>query len=144
MPPAPPPSDHPVRVGRSRGRPPGLRLLLPLVVVLAALAACGGDDDAPTAYGAGTEAEFMELCVPGGGSGATSTTVANDASSTVAACQCAYDSVVEEIPFERYADELRGALLDGPSSWPDEITELMTDCVLAGLDLDATSTTAVG
>jgi hypothetical protein len=142
MPLAPLRSGQPVRDRPRRAGSTRVRLLLPLVVV-AALASCGGDDDAPTAYGAGTETEFMELCAPTG-SGDSSTTSVNDASSTVATCQCAYESIVEQVPFERYVDELRDDLRDGPSSWPDEITELMTDCVLAGIDLDATSTTVGG
>ncbi|MDY7103472.1 MAG: hypothetical protein S0880_19985 [Actinomycetota bacterium] len=143
-----PPAARPDQRRRSRSSRRRLRRTSAVLAAVAVLlAACGGDDDAPTAYGPTTENEFMELCSPGatpdgtGDDEAAATTVANDATSTVAVCGCAYDEIVETIPFERYSEELRGALRDGLASWPDEITEMMTDCVLAGLPADATGST---
>jgi hypothetical protein len=112
----------------------GVVALVAVIVILAA--ATSGDDGsgdgssddgdtdgtAPSGYTAEVEAAFVGSCSPSGGE---------------ATCQCAWDAIVEQIPFEDFA-AMDQQIREDPSLATDpealatnfpELQEIMTDCV---------------
>jgi hypothetical protein len=85
--------------------------------------ACGGDDDdgdlgSADGYNAELEASFMSQCAP----------AAAGAPDPDGMCQCAYDKIVETIPFEEFQayDE---ALREDPNApAPEGLQESITEC----------------
>jgi hypothetical protein len=89
--------------------------------------ACGGDDE-PTAYTDEMRSDFMSQCTTGAGDGAEDM------------CKCTYDALVETMPFEDFKayDE---AISDDPATaLPAEVTEAMTECATASVELPNAAT----
>jgi hypothetical protein len=82
------------------------------LLVVAALAACGGDDGSSDGYGPEGRADFVEACSAG-----------MDAE----ACGCFYDRLEEDVPYERF-EEVDRALRDDPTAIPDDIADLAVRC----------------
>jgi molecular chaperone DnaK len=111
----------------------GVVALVALIVILAAASSDGGsgggssgegdtDGTAPSGYTEAVEAEFVGECTPSGGE---------------AMCQCAWDAIVEQIPFEDFA-EMDRQIREDPTLATDpealagnfpELQEIMTGCV---------------
>ncbi|MDA0338773.1 MAG: hypothetical protein O2910_02870 [Proteobacteria bacterium] len=66
---------------------------------LALLSACGE----PTEYDESVKRTFMDACIEGAGG--------DDIANTV--CGCAYDKLVEEVPFEEFKEIDRALLMTG-------------------------------
>jgi len=78
--------------------------------------ACGGDDE-PSSYNDDVKDDFMSQCVAGAGDEARDV------------CQCTYDALVDNMPFEEFK-EYDEKLRDDPSTpLPAEVTDAMTACV---------------
>lgn len=88
--------------------------------------ACGGDDE-PTGYTDEMRSDFMSQCTAG---------VGEDAGDM---CECTYDALTENMPFEEFRD-YDEALRDDPSApMPAEVTDAMTECATASLELPTTT-----
>ncbi len=95
-----------------------MRRAVVLGVVAVALAISGCGKDAPSDYNAEVEKNFIETCTDQGGDGLRDV------------CQCAYDSFVREIPFDRF-QRVDERLADDPQAeLPDDFLDLYTDCVI--------------
>lgn len=104
------------------------RMLIALVgASLLFAGACGGDDDDDAGavtgddYSPELEASFLETCVP----------AAAGAADPEGMCQCAYDKIVETVPFDEFKayDE---ALREDPSATPpDGLVDATTECATA-------------
>lgn len=102
------------------------RMLIALAGATLLLAsACGGNDD--EGYTDEMRSTFLSQCTAGAGDSAADM------------CGCTYDALVETMPFEdfkAYDDAVR----DDPSTaLPAEVTDAMTDCATASLDLPTTT-----
>ena len=87
--------------------------------------ACGGDE--PSGYSSEVREDFVSNCAAGGGQEAEDL------------CGCTYDAIEETLPFDEFreADE---RLADDPTAdVPAEVTDAMTECATAGLDLPTTT-----
>jgi hypothetical protein len=111
----------------------GVVALVALIVILAAASSDSGsgggssgegdtDGTVPLGYTEVVEAEFVGECTPSGGE---------------ATCQCAWDAIVEQIPFEDFA-EMDRQIREDPTLATDpealagnfpELQEIMTGCV---------------
>lgn len=80
--------------------------------VALSLCACGGDDG-PDGYNADLRARFVVDCVAQG--------------TPQDQCECLYDGLEEEIPFERY-EQLDEAIRSGSSDIPTDIADLAATC----------------
>jgi len=88
--------------------------------------ACGGGDD-EEGYTDEMRSDFVSQCTAG---------VGDEAGDM---CTCTYDALVETMPFEEFKayDE---AIRDDPSiALPADVTEAMTDCATASIDLPTTT-----
>jgi hypothetical protein len=52
-----------------------------------------------------------------------------DGAATSAQCQCAYDGIAEQVPFEDFLEYGSSTLDDPSASIPDEIMTIMLDCI---------------
>lgn len=90
------------------------------------LAACG--EDVPDGYSAATEAVFLETCAAGLGIG------------ELAVCECTYDSLVAETPFEEYL-ALDREVRDDPTTVPPALQAIAVTCAAVALSPLAPTTT---
>ena len=86
-----------------------------MVLVVVAAAGCGSSG--PTDYDAQVEREFVESCVEEGGEDLRDV------------CECTYGKISEQIPFERF-DDIDRQIADQEEGLPDDVIELITDCVI--------------
>lgn len=85
------------------------------VAILFALTACGSD--APDDYSDGVRGAFMTGCVED-----------DENRDLVEVCQCAYDTAVEDLPFEQFkAAEQR--LQDGSPEVSDAVIDIVLRCI---------------
>ncbi len=94
--------------------------------VVLILAACG--DDVPDGYSAATEAVFLETCAAGLGTG------------EVAVCECTYDTLVAETPFEEYL-ALDREVRDDPTTVPPALQAIAVTCAAEALSPPAPTRT---
>ncbi len=109
-------------------RPHRIRILAGAVVgAVAILAACG--DEVPDGYSAATEAVFLETCAAGLGVG------------ELAVCECTYDTLVAETPFEEYL-ALDREVRDDPTTVPPALQAIAVTCAAEAVSPpDPTTTT---
>jgi len=110
----------------SRSGRPSLRSLLAVAAMVALLGACTQGRTVPDKYGDTTRENFMDGCVEtttGDGEGQTFTEDEADA-----ICECAYEGIVEEIPFSEF-EEVNSAQEEEPSELPQEWLDIMATCV---------------
>ena len=88
------------------------------LVVVAALLVTACSDDPPDGYGADVEESFLETCRSGSGEDLTDV------------CQCIYDRVEAEVPFEEFRSVDEALAEDPTSDLPPEFVDIYTDCVL--------------
>src|SRR5262245_56543620 len=87
-----------------------------IVAILLLLAGCGGGGDGGDGYSDDIRAAFLEPCVAGLGEG------------EVSVCECAYDRISEEIPFDEF-EEVDRALQDDPDAeLPDQMADIVAAC----------------
>ena len=86
-----------------------------LVVGLALGAGCGGDDSEQS-YSSDTRASFLEPCVAGLGEEGRDI------------CECSYDLIVEDIPFDEFEDIDRDLQNDPDAELPDAISDIVAAC----------------
>ncbi|MCA1707916.1 MAG: hypothetical protein LC808_33435 [Actinobacteria bacterium] len=81
-----------------------------------AVALGGCSDDDTTTYNAETEAQFMSTCVASVGQGERPL------------CECIYENIAREIPFDEF-EELDRRLKDDPDAeLPERVDALVVDC----------------
>jgi hypothetical protein len=110
----------------SRPGRPSPRSLLAVVAMVALLGACTQGRTVPDKYGDTTRQNFIDGCVEtttGDGEGRTFTDEEADA-----VCECAYEGIVEEIPFSEF-EEVNSAQEDDPTELPQEWLDIMEGCV---------------
>ena len=89
-----------------------------LVVGLALLtlvAGCGGDGEDQT-YSEDTRTSFLEPCIAGLGEEGR------------AVCECSYDLIVADIPFDEFQEVDRDLQGDPDAELPDEIADIVAAC----------------
>ena len=95
-------------------------LLAFIVIAMVLLGACAGSGD-PDEYGDVTRDNFVEACEAVG---------AEELADAVSAvCQCSYQRIVVEIPFEDFTnldDDLRS---DINAEFPPEVSDLIAGCI---------------
>ena len=79
------------------------------------LAACG--DDGRDDYDDATREAFMEACIED-----------DTDPDLIDVCECTYETVVEELPFERYRT-IERRLAEGQSDLPDDYSQIVVDCI---------------
>jgi hypothetical protein len=84
-------------------------------VALATAVAAAGCRQAPSDYGAESEEVFLRSCVQNSGEGFADV------------CRCAYDRIVEEIPWDDFV-EIDDALEADDSDLPVNVVRILTDC----------------
>lgn len=88
--------------------------------------ACG--DDGSSGYSDETRNEFVSQCTAGAGDSARDM------------CECSYEAITDNMSFEEF-ERYDEALSDDPSAEiPAEVTDAMTECATASLDLPTPST----
>ena len=110
----------------SRSGRPSLRSLLAVAAMVALLGACTQGRTVPDKYGDTTRENFMDGCVEtttGDGDGRTFTEEEGDA-----ICECAYEGIVEDIPFSEFK-EINEQQEEDPTELPQEFQDIMADCV---------------
>ncbi len=102
-------------------------LAVSLLVAMAGACSSGGPSD----YGVNVQREFVASCVEEGGEDLRDV------------CECTYDKISEQIPFERF-EEIDQQIADQEADLPDDAIDLITDCVIELEDSDvSTPTTTV-
>jgi hypothetical protein len=86
-----------------------------LVAAIALVVGCGtgGGSDG---YSADTRASFLEPCVSGLGDGDREV------------CECSYERITEEIPFDTFAEIDRDLQDDPDAELPDEVADIVVAC----------------
>ena len=98
------------------------RVVAGLVLVAVGAAACA--DGQPTDFTADTREGFLAACsVP-----------LDDSRLTSDICQCVFERTQEEISFERFT-AIDEQLQDPARPLPDEITDIIAECVIEEADL---------
>lgn len=117
------PSTPPIRRPR--------RLLLALAVAaVGLLAACGQEGSAPDSYGATTQDNFLEGCIDGlTADDREGEALSGDEAEQV--CQCTYDGIVEEIPFEDF-QEIYDEQREEPQALDERIRAIADRCQQPG------------
>jgi hypothetical protein len=102
-----------------------------VVAALALLGGCGGGGDDDAGYSADTRASFLEPCVSGLGDDGQ------------AICECSYDRIVEDVPFDTF-QSIDRELQDNPDAeLPDDVLDIVAACAAdpTGGAEEATTTT---
>lgn len=92
--------------------------MLALVGIALVLLATPGHEDRAD-YDAETEANFIEGCT------------ADGRSNVVDVCECAYEAIEREIPFDRFQRVDERLTEDPDAVLPDDFLNLYTDCAIA-------------
>jgi hypothetical protein len=92
----------------------GVIAVLGLAGVVGA-AGCGGDDE-ERGFSDDTRASFMEPCIAGLGEDGRDT------------CECSYDLIVADVPYEDFEDTDRALQRDPDAALPDEIADIVAAC----------------
>jgi hypothetical protein len=91
--------------------------------------ACSGDDDDSAGavsgddYGPELEASFLETCVP----------AAAGAPDPEGMCQCAYDKIVDTVPFAEFKAYDEALREDSTATPPDGLNAAVTECATAAV-----------
>ncbi len=104
-----------------------LRTRLPAVigVLVIAFAAAACSPDEPTDYTAENSDGFFAACLQS----------PEDSFLQAKLCQCVFDNAVLEIPFDRFVEIDESLTLDPLAPLPEELTEIMAQCVIEEADL---------
>ncbi len=90
--------------------------MVAVVLVVSACTPSGQPDD----YDTTTQENFIEACEANG---------AEQATDVAAVCQCSYDAIVDQIPFEDFEsfdEELRD---DINAPFDDQVSAIVADCI---------------
>lgn len=83
---------------------------------VALLGGCGGGGDSDADYSDDTRASFLEPCVSGLGDDGRDI------------CECTYDRIVDDIPFDRFEDLDRQLQDDPDAALPDDVADIVVAC----------------
>ena len=120
-----------ISVAAGMSRRPSRRAQLRRCVAVSLLVATAGacSSGGPSEYGDNVQREFVASCVEQGGEDLRNV------------CECTYDKISEQIPFERF-EEIDQQIADQEADLPDDVIELITDCVIETTDTDGSADTS--
>ena len=87
-----------------------------VLAVLLGLGGCGRGDGDDQTYSSDTRASFLEPCIAGLGEDGREI------------CECSYDLIVDEIPFEDFQELDRELQGDPDAELPDAIADIVAAC----------------